>query len=332
MKAHVLDVKNLSKEFPLNYGIGDRLAKRARQVVHALNDVSFSIREGETIGLVGESGCGKTTLARCIIRLYKPTTGNILLKGQDITHLSGKELRSIRPDIQMIFQDPYSSLNPRMSVYDIIKEMLQVHRIVPEEKIDGRVFELLEMCGLGKEVARRYPGEFSGGQRQRVGIARALALQPSVIIADEPVSALDVSIQAQILNLLEDLQKELNLTILFISHDLQVVRFMTDRTAVMYLGSIIEIGKTDLLFETPMHPYTEVLTKAAPVLDPDDRVRDYVISGEPPSPINIPSGCPFHPRCNYCQNICRQVKPELTRVRLDRSVACHFPLNQLKTT
>lgn len=324
--TNVVEVKNLTKEFPLSYGIFDRLSNRERRIVHALNDVSLSIYQGETLGLVGESGCGKTTLARCLIRLYEPTSGSIYLKGQDITRIKGKELRTIRPQMQMIFQDPYSSLNPRMSVYDIIKEMLMVHRIVPTDEMDAEVYKLLELCGLGREAAQRHPGEFSGGQRQRVGIARALSLKPSLIIADEPVSALDVSIQAQILNLLEDLQQELGLTILFISHDLRVVRFITDRTAVMYLGSVVELSQTDDLFTNPLHPYTEILIKAAPVLDPSDRVREYAIAGEPPSPINIVPGCPFQPRCSYAQVICRQVKPELTEHQPGRFCACHFPL------
>lgn len=326
MNKKVVEVKNLSKWFPLKYGITDVIAKKPRRYVKAVNDVTLDIHKGENLGLVGESGCGKSTLARNIVRLYEPTKGNIILNGVDITSMKGKELRKMRPTMQMIFQDPYSSLNPRMSVYEILSEILSVHNKVDKSDIDKRVKELLEMSGLSMDIKDRFPGEFSGGQRQRIGIARALALEPELIIADEPVSALDVSIQAQIINLLDDLQKQLGLTVLFISHDLGVVRYITDRVAVMYLGSIVELGNTKEVFEKPYHPYALALTKAAPSLDPTNRKREYTIEGEIPSPINMPSGCKFHKRCKYCKDICRTEEPEYREIAENRYVACHFPL------
>ena len=324
--AKLVEVKDVCEWFPVKRTLADSVLRRPMQYVKAVDHVSLDIFEGECLGLVGESGCGKSTLARTIIRLYKPTSGEILLEGTDIAALSEKELRPLRPKMQMIFQDPYSSLNPHMPVRTIIGELLAYHTVVPKNQIDDRVKELMQMCGLTADYAERYPGEFSGGQQQRVGIARALALQPKFIIADEPVSALDVSIQAQIINLLGDLQKKLNLTILFISHDLRVVRHITHRVAVMYLGSVMELGPTEEIFEHPYHPYTAVLTKAAPVLNPLNRSRKYVIEGETPSPINMPDGCRFHPRCPYCTDRCKTEKPQLREIAPGRFVACHRPL------
>ena len=322
----LLEVDHLCKWFPLKRTIGDVVQKKEKAYLKAVNDVSFQLYKGENLGLVGESGCGKSTLARTILRLYEPTSGTVKLNGQDISHMKGSQLRKLRPQMQMIFQDPYSSLNPRMSVYDTIAEMLKVHNMVPASEIPARVEELLTMSGLSMDIAQRFPGEFSGGQRQRIGIARALSLKPAFIVADEPVSALDVSIQAQIINLLSQLQRELNLTVLFISHDLRVVRHITHRVMVMYLGSNVEVGPTGEIFSHPAHPYTQVLTKAAPKLDPLNRQREYAIEGEPPSPINTPSGCKFHPRCPYCTDRCRQEEPALREIAPGHLCACHYPL------
>ena len=322
----LLEVDHLCKWFPLKRTIADVAHHKERAYLKAVNDVSFHLYKGENLGLVGESGCGKSTLARTILRLYEPTSGTVKLNGQDISHMKGSQLRKLRPQMQMIFQDPYSSLNPRMSVYDTIAEMLKVHHMVPPEEIPARVEELLTMSGLTMDIAQRFPGEFSGGQRQRIGIARALSLKPAFIVADEPVSALDVSIQAQIINLLSQLQRELDLTVLFISHDLRVVRHITHRVMVMYLGSNVEVGPTEEIFKHPAHPYTQVLTKAAPKLDPLNRQRDYAIEGEPPSPINTPSGCKFHPRCPYCTDQCRTEVPELKEITPGHLCACHYPL------
>ncbi|MBR2572453.1 MAG: ABC transporter ATP-binding protein [Clostridia bacterium] len=322
----MVEVRDLCKWFPLKRTIADSIARRPVRYVKAVDHVTLDIFRGECLGLVGESGCGKSTLARTIIRLYRPTGGEILLDGTDIANMSDRELRPLRPKMQMVFQDPYSSLNPRMSVRSILSELLLYHGIVPREKVNDRVIELMGMCGLSADYADRYPGEFSGGQQQRVGIARALALQPEFIIADEPVSALDVSIQAQIINLLGDLQEQLGLTILFISHDLRVVRHITHRVAVMYLGNVMELGPTEELFTHPLHPYTLVLTKAAPVMNPLNRTREYAIEGETPSPIHMPSGCRFHPRCTRCAEICRKEAPPLREAAPGRFVACHRPL------
>ena len=311
----LLEVEHLCKWFPLKRTAGDVLQRKEKRYLKAVNDVSFQLFKGENLGLVGESGCGKSTLARTILRLYEPTSGTIRLNGTDISHMKGDALRRLRPQMQMIFQDPYSSLNPRMSVYDTIAEMLRVHKVVPAEELPARVEQLLTMSGLTMDIAERFPGEFSGGQRQRIGIARALSLNPAFIVADEPVSALDVSIQAQIINLLAQLQRELELTVLFISHDLRVVRHITHRVMVMYLGSNVEVGPTEAIFQHPAHPYTQVLTKAAPKLDPLNRQRDYAIEGEPPSPIHTPTGCKFHPRCPYCTDKCRSEVPDRTALR-----------------
>lgn len=322
----LVEAKGLCTWFPLKHAIVDYAFGKPKRYLKAVNNVSLDIYKGENLGLVGESGCGKSTLAKTIIRLYEPSRGQLLLRGKDITHLKGEALRRERPEMQMIFQDPYSSLNPRMSVYEILEEMLTVHRMVGRDKVRERIGELLDMSGLSMDIADRFPGEFSGGQRQRIGIARALSLQPELIIADEPVSALDVSIQAQIINLLSSLQKSLHLTLLFISHDLRVVRYITHRVAVMYLGGIVELGPTEAVFYRPHHPYTSILIKAAPILDPTNRVRDYAITGEPPSPISMPVGCKFHPRCIHCRSVCETEEPALRELDSGRFVACHFPL------
>ncbi|MDD3213133.1 MAG: ATP-binding cassette domain-containing protein [Eubacteriales bacterium] len=322
----LVQAQGVSKWFPVKRGIIEAIQRRPKRYVKAVDDVTLTVYRGECLGLVGESGCGKSTLARTIIRLYDPTKGKIIIDGTDITRLNGKALRTVRPKMQMIFQDPYSSLNPRMSVKEILGEILRVHKMVPSNKVEERIYELMAMCGLSADYASRFPGEFSGGQQQRVGIARALALQPEFIIADEPVSALDVSIQAQIINLLGDLQQQLGLTLLFISHDLRVVRYITHRVAVMYLGSVMELGPSEDVFTHPYHPYTSVLTKAAPVLNPLNRTREYAIEGETPSPINMPSGCRFHPRCTHCKEKCKQEAPELRELAPGRFVACHYPL------
>jgi oligopeptide/dipeptide ABC transporter ATP-binding protein len=322
----LLVVSNLKKYFRLKRPILDAIARKPVQTLKAVDDISFSISKGETLGLVGESGCGKSTLARTIMRLYDPDAGSVTLEGLDISTLRGKELRDQRRRFQMVFQDPYSSLNPRMTVRDILGEVLSVHKVCPPGERDQRIYHLLRMVGMNPDIVDRYPGEFSGGQRQRIGIARALALDPAFIIADEPVSALDVSIQAQVINLLMDLQKELDLTMLFISHDLRVVRLITHRVAVMYLGKLIELAPTEELYEHPHHPYTEVLLKAAPVLDPTNRSRDYAIEGEPPSPIHLPTGCRFHPRCPHATEMCKEQQPEFRQISAGRWVACHYPL------
>ena len=324
----IIETKSLYKSFPIIRSIFDIIRKEPQKYVRAVDGVSLEIVKGENIGLVGESGCGKSTLARSIIRLYDPTSGQVFLEGNDFTSLSGNELRKKRKDIQMIFQDPYSSLNPRMSVKEMLIEALKYHNICEKNEMDNKVNELLNMVGLSRNASDRFPGEFSGGQRQRVGIARALTVEPKVLLADEPVSALDVSIQAQIINLLDDLKKKLNLTIMFISHDLGVVKYVTNRVAVMYLGKIVEIGPTTELFNNPGHPYTKILINATPKLDPRIRSNEIVIDGEIPSPINVPSGCRFHPRCPYCVDICKEVEPETRKVGLDRILACHRPLTE----
>jgi oligopeptide transport system ATP-binding protein len=298
----ILDVRNLVKHFPITKGF---IFQRQVGAVKAVDGVSFSIRRGETLGLVGESGCGKTTTGRVILRLMEPTSGEAYFEGRNIFKLSKEELRKMRRDMQIIFQDPYSSLNPRMTVGDIIGEPLEIHNLARGKEKLRRVQELLEVVGLSPYHVNRYPHEFSGGQRQRIGIARALAVNPKLIICDEPVSALDVSIQAQVLNLLEELQKEFGLTYLFIAHDLSVVKHISDRIAVMYLGKIAEISKADELFDNPQHPYTEALLSAVPIPNPGMRRERIILPGDVPSPVNPPSGCVFHTRCLYAQERCR---------------------------
>ena len=318
----LVDVKDLRMYFPVTEGA---IISRVVAEVKAVDGVSFFIRRGETLGLVGESGCGKTTTGRCIIRLENPTDGKIVFHGQDLTELSQKQLIEARQKIQIIFQDPYSSLNPRMTIGDIIGEPMQVHGIIPDPvKRNNRVRELLTVCGLEVGFADRYPHEMSGGQRQRVGIARALAMDPEFIICDEAVSALDVSIQAQVINLLEDLREEYGLTYLFIAHDLSVVRHICHRVAVMYLGHMVELAECDVLFDNPMHPYTQALLEAVPIPDPDvEHDREHkVIRGEIPSPINPPSGCVFHPRCPLAVGGCKTEVPNFREVEPGHWVAC----------
>ncbi|HEY8477320.1 MAG TPA: dipeptide ABC transporter ATP-binding protein [Chloroflexota bacterium] len=318
----LLEVENLRMWFPIHQGI------LQRQVgwVRAVDDVSFFIRKGETLGLVGESGCGKSTTGRAILQLYRPTGGSVRFNGQDLTRLKGEELRKMRRKIQMIFQDPYASLNPRMTVGSIIGEPLEIHNLARGKEKEERVQELLRLVGLNPYFANRYPHEFSGGQRQRIGIARALAVQPEFIVCDEPISALDVSIQAQIINLLEDLQERFGLTYLFIAHDLAVVRHISDRIAVMYLGKIVEIATREELYENPLHPYTKALLSAVPVPDPQvERRRERIIlTGDVPSPVNPPSGCRFHPRCPYAQADCSERVPDLVEVSKDHWVSCFY--------
>ena len=321
----LLEVRNLKKHFPIQRGV----FRRTAGYVRAVDGVDFSLRTGETLGLVGESGCGKTTTGRLVLRAIEATAGEVLFRRADgemvdITTLSKEEMIALRREMQIIFQDPFSSLNPRMTVSDIVAEPLVIHRVASGAALKERVRELLESVGLKVQHLNRYPYAFSGGQRQRIGIARALALRPRLIVADEPVSALDVSIQAQVLNLLEDLQDELGLTYLFIAHDLSVVEHISDRVAVMYLGKIVETGDARTLYEQPRHPYTEALLSAIPIADPDHRKERIVLSGDVPSPSEPPSGCSFHPRCRYAQPICSQQEPELTPVRSGRAAACHF--------
>ncbi|MCH8834338.1 MAG: ABC transporter ATP-binding protein [Proteobacteria bacterium] len=308
--------------FPITEGV---LIQRAVAHVKAVDGVSFDIRRGETLGLVGESGCGKTTTGRCILRLERPTAGEIYFDGVNVANLGKRELVALRQKIQVIFQDPYSSLNPRMKIGDIIGEPMNVHKIEPDRKArDERVRELLNLCGLDPRFADRYPHEMSGGQRQRVGIARALAMKAEFIICDEPVSALDVSIQAQVINLLEDLREEFHLTYLFIAHDLSVVRHLCHRVAVMYLGKIVELADCDELYDNPLHPYTQLLLSAVPIPDPEvEAKREHrIVKGEVPSPINPPSGCVFHPRCPMAVDGCSKNVPEFREVKPGHWVAC----------
>ena len=318
----LLEVRGLKMHFPISEGL---IVRRHLGEVKAVDGVSLTIKRGETMGLVGESGCGKTTMGRCILRLEKPTAGEIIYDGTDIAHLDARGMLSLRRRIQVIFQDPYSSLNPRMKVGAILSEPMKVHGIRPDaEQRRKRVGELLTLCGLNPNFADRYPHEMSGGQRQRVGIARALALDPEFIVCDEAVSALDVSIQAQIINLLEDLREKLNLTYLFIAHDLSVVRHLCQRVAVMYLGRVVELASCDELFENPQHPYTKALLAAVPVPDPTvESGRTFQpLTGEVPSPINPPPGCVFHPRCPLAVPSCREAVPEQREWRRDHWLAC----------
>jgi oligopeptide transport system ATP-binding protein len=319
----LLEVHDLVKHYPVSTGF---LGRRAG-LVRAVDGVSFTVQRGETLGLVGESGCGKTTTGRCILQLERPTSGSVRFQGQELTLLRAEALRPLRRRLQVIFQDPYSSLNPRMTVGQIVGEPLAVHHLVPDAAAAARrVQELLGQVGLLPQHARRYPHELSGGQRQRVGIARALALEPLLIVCDEPVSALDVSIQAQIVNLLEDLQRQLGLTYLFIAHDLSVVRHISDRVAVMYLGKIMELADRTALYEEPLHPYTKALLSAVPIPDPEVEARRerIVLRGEVPSPLTPPSGCVFHPRCPIAVEACARTVPTLREVRPRHWAACHL--------
>ena len=318
----LLEVKNLKMYFPVTSGI---IFQRRIADIKAVDDVSFVIKKGETLGLVGESGCGKTTTGRCILQLYKPTAGDVIFEGQSLPELSGREMRAMRRKIQVIFQDPYGSLNPRMTCGDIVGEPLIVHKLTQNKgEFRDRVTELLEIVGLNPYMADRYPHEFSGGQRQRIGIARALAVNPSFIVCDEPVSALDVSIQAQVINLLEELQEQFGLTYLFIAHDLSVVRHISDRVAVMYLGHIVEVADRTELYENPLHPYTRALLSAVPIPDPivEAQRERIILTGDVPSPMNPPVGCVFHTRCPVAIDDCQIEMPELREVSKDHWVAC----------
>ena len=315
----ILEVKNLRKCFPIKKSITGKVLKE----LVAVDNVSFTLNAGETIGIVGESGCGKTTLGRTILKLHQPSGGEIIFNGENITKYSKKEMRHLRTDMQIIFQDPYSSLPPRATVGDILSEPVRVHNIVPKDQVKDYVMDLMEKCGLRDYYYERYPHEFSGGQRQRICIARALSVNPKLVICDEPVSALDVSIQAQIINLLRDLQKKLNLTYLFISHDISVVKFISDKIGVMYLGSMVEFGTKKDIFDGPLHPYTQALFSAIPNPNPDVKMNRIVLKGDIPSPVNPPSGCRFHTRCPYAIERCAQEVPEFKDYN-GHFCACHL--------
>jgi oligopeptide/dipeptide ABC transporter ATP-binding protein len=321
----LVEVEHLKLYFPIKQGI---LIDREVAKVHAVDDVTFSLTEGETLGLVGESGCGKTTLSRALMRLIDATDGSIRFRGNDITSASRKQMQPLRREMQMVFQDPFASLNPRKRVGQIISAPLKLHGL-EGDAVEPKVRELLTRVGLSAEHVNRYPHEFSGGQRQRIGVARALALEPRLIVLDEPVSALDVSVQAQIINLLDDLQDDFGLTYLFVAHDLSVVRHVSDRIAVMYLGKLMELSPAEELYQKPIHPYTSALLSAIPIPDPkENRARDRtVVSGEPPNPINPPSGCVFHPRCPRATEVCETVEPPLARYANGHLAACHHPLH-----
>jgi oligopeptide transport system ATP-binding protein len=323
-KEILLSVQNIKMHFPIKGGLFGRTVGH----VKAVDGVSFDIFKGETLGLVGESGCGKSTTGRALLRLLEATSGNVKFDGRDIYQLNQDELRSARREMQLIFQDPFSSLNPRLSVGETLDRVLKIHGLGTKEEREKRIKEILELVGLSAFHARRYPHEFSGGQRQRIGIARALILNPKLIVLDEPVSALDVSIQSQVVNLLEDLQEQLGLTYLFVSHGLNIVRHISDRVGVMYLGKMVELADSDTLFEAPKHPYTQALISANPIANP--RLRDkpkIILQGDVPSPINPPSGCYFHTRCPYAQPKCREAAPEFVKTGEGQYVACHFPLS-----
>jgi len=320
----LVEVEDLVTHFPIREG----LLGRQVAAVHAVDGVTFSVREGETLGLVGESGCGKSTLGRTIVRLLEPTSGDVRFQGRSIAHLRARELRPLRREMQMVFQDPYASLNPRKRIGSVIAAPMKIHGVGDARERRRRVQELLDVVGLSPEHYNRYPHEFSGGQRQRIGVARALALRPKLVVADEPVSALDVSIQSQMLNLLEDLQEEFHLTYIFIAHDLGVVRHVSDRIAVIYLGKLVELSPAAELYERPIMPYTEALLSAVPIPDPDlsDQRERIVLQGDVPSPIDPPSGCRFHPRCRYRTDVCSAVEPPLVDYGGGHLAACHHPL------
>ncbi len=315
---NIIEVKHLKKYFPAGF------KGTHRYYVKAVDDISFTIKRGTTMGLVGESGCGKTTVGRTMLRLYPITEGEVYFDGIKINDLSQKKLRKLRPRMQMIFQDPYSSLSPRMPVGEIIAEAVREHNIVPANQLDDYIAEVMNACGLPYQFARRYPHEFSGGQRQRICIARAVALKPDFIVCDEPVSALDVSIQAQIINLMQRLQEDFGYTYLFISHDLSVVEYISDTIGVMYLGSMAEYGDKKSIFTSPMHPYTQALLSAVPVPDPDFKMNRVILEGDIPSPVNPPSGCKFRTRCNYATDICAKVAPQFNEYVPHHQVACHL--------
>jgi len=322
MATPLLQVKNLVKQFPIRGGLMQRVVDR----VHAVDGVSFDLAPGETLGVVGESGCGKSTTGRCVLRLIEPTSGEVIFNGRNVTTAGKEELRALARDMQIIFQDPYASLNPRMTVGAIIGEALTIHKLAPtREAYEARIVQLLEKVGLSADHMRRYPHEFSGGQRQRIGIARALAVAPKLVVCDEAVSALDVSIQAQVINLLEDLQEEFKLTYIFIAHDLSVVEHISDRVAVMYLGRIVEIAPAKSLYSDPRHPYTEALLSAVPIPDPKVKRQRIRLQGDVPSPIRPPSGCHFHTRCPIAQKgLCDVQRPELKVVGEGHQVSCHL--------
>lgn len=315
----ILVVKNLKKYFPIKAGLGEK-----KMTVKAVDDVSFTIKRGTTMGLVGESGCGKSTTGRTILRLYDKTEGTVLFNGVDVHSLSKKELRKLRTKMQIIFQDPYSSLSPRLPIGEIIGEAVREHGLVPKEELDDYVTKIMLSCGLQPYHKDRYPHEFSGGQRQRICIARAIALNPDFIVCDEPVSALDVSVQAQVINLLKDLQDELGLTYLFVSHDLSVVEHISDTVGVMYLGGLVEVGATEDIFENPLHPYTKALFSAIPMPDPDLKTDRIILEGSIPSPANPPAGCKFHTRCSECMEICKTQVPEEKIMENGHMVRCHL--------
>ena len=320
-KRKILEVKHLKKYFPLKKG----KYKDGDPCVKAVDDITFDLYEGETLGLVGESGCGKSTLGRTIIRLYEPTSGEVIFEGEDVAKKSRKEMRALREEMQFIFQDPYSSLNPRMTVFNILAEPLIAHgKFKRGPELDAYVKNLMDRCGLPSYYCYRYPHQFSGGQRQRIGIARSLALDPSFIICDEPVSALDVSIQSQIINLMKDMQEEKNISYIFISHDLSVVKHISDRVGVMYLGSMMELADKNEIYSNPQHPYTRALIGAIPLPDPTKRKEMQVIQGEIPSNVNIPKGCKFNPRCPFAKDICREQEPATKEVKPNHFVKCHF--------
>jgi oligopeptide transport system ATP-binding protein len=322
-KEVLLHVKNLVKHFPITEGV---IFQRKVGAVHAVDGVSFDLFKGETLGLVGESGCGKSTTGRTILQLYKPTSGEVIFDGINLVDLPAEEMRKTRKQLQMIFQYPYTSLNPRMTVGEIVGEPLAIHHVAQGKESHEKVTDLREKVGLNPAFANRYPHEFSGGQRQRIGIARALALDPKLIVCDEPISALDVSIQAQVVNLLEDLQEEFGLTYLFIAHDLSMVRHISDRVAVMYLGIIVEVGDRKELYENPLHPYTQALMSAVPIPDPiaEEKRKRIILEGDVPSPVDPPSGCRFRTRCSLAQSICTEQKPEMREIAPEHYVACHM--------
>lgn len=319
----LVETCDVTKVFISGKTLMRRLLRRKPEVLRAVDKVNLSIYRGGTLGLVGESGCGKTTLGRCILRLYEPDGGEVFYEGENILEYDARAMRQARKKMQMVFQDPYSSLNPRMTVRQVLREVLLVHRICPKDEANDRAERLLNLVGLAADALDRYPHEFSGGQRQRVGIAKALAVEPEFIVADEPVSALDVSVQAQVINLLMDLQEELHMTMMIIAHDLRLVRHVSHHVAVMYLGRIVEIAPRDALFENPLHPYTRALLAAAPKIDPTQRPGGAAIVGEPPSPLNLPSGCRFHPRCEKAKEGCKLEDPQLVEMEEGHFVACH---------